>query len=107
MVKRSLQKDLRIPLRAVVYRHAEWWIAHCLELDLVAEGKTAEQALDDLLDLCVTQLETALAHGDLAGAFRSAPPEIWATFSRATDVPMKKHFARPVERFEAREATLV
>lgn len=56
MGKAKAKRDLRIPLHAVVYQHAQWWIAHCLELDLVAEGKTADGAIQDLMELSETQL---------------------------------------------------
>ncbi len=101
------QPDCRIPLRAVVYPHGKWWIAHCLELDLVAEGTTPESALQDLIDLSSVQIKMAVKNNDLRSAFSAAPPEIWAMFSRAKDRPLKKKPTAPVERFEAREAVLV
>ncbi len=107
MARAKDKQDLRIPLRAVAYRHGEWWIAHCLELDLVAEGHSPTEALRDLLDLSATQIKAAIKRGDLASIFRPAPPEIWATFSRAGDARVGKKPRRPVERFEAREAALV
>jgi hypothetical protein len=107
MPKSKNGHDVRIELRAVVYRHQRWWIAHCLELDLVAEGKTPAAALQDLIDISVSQVETAKKSGDLESIFRAAPPEIWAMFSRACDAPpMKRRPLKSVERFEAREAAL-
>ncbi len=108
MARANEKKAFRIKLRAVAYRHGEWWIAHCLELDLVAEGRTTKDAIKDVMDLCCTQIETAMRSGDLQSIFRAAPPEIWAMFSRAEDVPFKG-LREPscVERFEAREAVLV
>ena len=99
--------NFRILLRAVAYRHGAWWIAHCLELDLVAEGKTLQEALADVMDLSCSQIEAAIRDGDLESVFRPAPPEAWAMFSRATDIPVKQKPTCPVERFEAREAVLV
>jgi hypothetical protein len=99
--------DLRIPLRAVIYPHGKWWIAHSLELDLVAEGKNPESALQDLIDLMGIQIKTALANQDLRSAFCPAPPEIWAMFSRAKDHPVKKKPKEPVDTIEVREAVLV
>jgi predicted RNase H-like HicB family nuclease len=99
--------DCRIQLRAVVYPHGKWWIAHCLELDIVAEGKSPESALQDLIDLSSIQIKTAIANQDLRSAFSAAPPEIWAMFSRAKDHPVKKKPSGPVESFVAREAVLV
>ena len=101
-------RNFRVDLRAVVYSEGEWWIAHCLELDLVAEGKTPDQALRDLMELSETQIETAIKAGNLESVFRSAPPQIWAMFSTANDTAVRKRSARPpVERFDAREAVLV
>ena len=99
--------EFRVPLRAVVYPHGQWWIAHCLELDLVAEGRTPAAALNDLVDLSVIQVDSAIRAGDLESVFTAAPPEIWAMFARGLDLPSKKKPARPVERFEVREAALI
>jgi predicted RNase H-like HicB family nuclease len=104
---RVKKTDCRIPLRAVVYQHGKWWIAHCLELDLVAEGDTPESALQDLIDLSSLQIKTAIENQDLRSVFSAAPPEIWALFSRAKDRPNKKKPSAPVESFEVREAVLV
>ena len=87
----SKKPDCRIPLQAVVYPHGKWWIAHCLELDLVAEGKTAELALKDLIDISILQIKTAISNQDLMSVFRPAPPEIWAMFSRAKDSQSKRN----------------
>lgn len=107
MVRAKIDRPFRIPLRAVAYPHGKWWIAHCLELDLVAEGTDPESALHDLMDLSATQIETAIEGGNLEAVFRAAPPEIWATFARAVDRPGTKNPSQHVERFEVREAVLV
>jgi len=104
MARAKARRKLGIPLRAVAYQHGEWWIAHCLELDLVAEGRDPIHALQDLMDLSASQIESAIQRGDLESVFRPAPPAIWATFSRTQDTTIKRKPPRPVERFEAREA---
>jgi hypothetical protein len=106
MIKAGSKNSFRIPLRAVAYQHGQWWIAHCLELDLVAEGKNPKKAFLDLIDLSTTQIETAIRNGDIESVFRAAPPEIWALFSRAVDKPVKSKLPKSVERFETREAVL-
>jgi hypothetical protein len=107
MAKVKTDPTFRIELRAVAYRQGDWWIAHCLELDLVAEGKTPLQAIQDVLELSCTQIETAIKSGDIQSVFRAAPPEIWAMFSKAADKPIRRKPPCPVQRFEAREAVLV
>jgi hypothetical protein len=104
---------LRIDLRAVIYRYQKWWIAHCLELDLVAEGATPIDAFRDLMELSASQVKAACKMGNLDSIFRSAPPEIWTMFSRARDLPRpgraitEKRTSGSVTRFEAREAAFV
>ena len=63
-----------IALRMVVYLEGGGWIAHCLEMDVVAEGKTANEAMRNLEDLCQFQIEVAMKEGDLDSVFRPAPP---------------------------------
>jgi hypothetical protein len=107
MARTASKQLFRFDLRAVVYKHGEWWIAHCLELDLVAEGRDPQSALKDLMEISSTQLETVLEAGDLESAFRPAPPGIWAMFARAADLLPRRRPRRPINRFEAREAVLV
>jgi hypothetical protein len=103
--------DLSINLSAVVYQENGTWIAHCLELDIVAEGKDADDAIDSLISLCDFQIKVALGEGDLGSVFRPAPPEIWRMFSAGkrrllaekTRSGGKTPFNAPVDRFEARQ----
>lgn len=96
----------RIPLRAVVYPHQQWWIAHCLELDLAAEGSTPVRAARDLMDLAATMIDDAKLHGNLRTIFQSAPAEIWELYARSNDLTIGVKLPRSVERFEMREAAL-
>ena len=77
---RVMTNDLQIDLRAILSREDGVWLAHCLEMDIVAEGTTFRQATQDLVDLCVFQIQTAIEHHDLASVFRPAPPEVWNDF---------------------------
>jgi predicted RNase H-like HicB family nuclease len=97
---------VRLLLRAVVYQHEGWYIAHCLETDLVAEGKTATAAFTDLMELTETLIQTAMEEGDLQSIFHAAPPEIWRMFSTGKEMHIRKKPRKPVERFEARELAL-
>jgi predicted RNase H-like HicB family nuclease len=40
--------ELRIPLRGVIYHEDGIWLAHCLEMDIVAEGETPKVALEPI-----------------------------------------------------------
>ncbi len=96
---------VRIDLSGVAYPEGGWWIAHCLQLDIAAEGRTASEAFDALKSLCDFQIETAVEKGDLPSIFRPAPAEIWGLYATAKDSD-KRLVSKPgqlVNRFETRE----
>lgn len=108
--------QLRIDLQALLYRENGWWIAHCLEMDIAAECKTAKEAVTSLVSLCDFQIEESLQEGDLSSAFKPAPKELWLMFSLASDAPdsiasplgnrLRRRKGAPLNRFAVREMVL-
>ncbi len=102
-----MEKSLRIPLSGVVYQDDKWWISHCLELDIVGQGETPEEAIAQSLELCRLQLDAAMEDGDIESVIRPAPKEIWALFYRAkgeTKTSLTEQFKGSViQRAEFRE----
>jgi len=98
-----MKNGVRLSLRALIYPENGWWIAHCLELDLVAEGETPLKAFEALQSLTELQVETAMDEGNLQSIFRQAPPEILAAFATAQDRSFRRKLPRRVERFDVRE----
>jgi predicted RNase H-like HicB family nuclease len=94
--------NVRLILRALIYRDDDWWVAHCLETDVVAEGGTPTQAFANLQSLTALQIETALESGDLQSIFRQAPPEILSAFATGVDQPIRRRPPKAVERFDVR-----
>jgi len=103
--------NLNINLSAIVYCESGVWLAHCLELDIVAEGEGANDAFESLKSLCDLQITVALEEGDIGSVFRPAPPEIWKLFAAGTDRATEfkagrgksRGFKAPVNRFESRQ----
>jgi hypothetical protein len=78
-------------------------------MDIVAEGKTPQQALEDVIELCNWQLQVAEKQCDIGSAFRPAPPEYWKLFFLAQKkLQVRKSFktTKVIEGFEARELQL-
>ena len=107
------QNKIRIDLSAIIYKEDDWWIAHCLELDLPAEGETPEAALKALFELTDTHIKNAIEEGDLESIFRAAPPELWRMFALASDAPRSAKRVgsiaktkSPINRFTSRRLAL-
>ena len=98
--------QLRIPLSSVTYPEGDWWIAHCLELDVAAEGPTPSEAIGNVIDLVGLHIATALEEGDIASIFRPAPSEIWKMFWIGQELTVRKKLPKMVDRFDAREVVL-
>ncbi len=100
--------DLQLELRVIVYREDAFWLAHCLELDIVAEGDTPQHAAQDLLDLCTFQIKAAVEESDLISIFRPAPPEIWKLFFTSKKKKQAKLIrGGPITQIDERELELV
>ena len=87
---------LKLSLCALVYREDNFWIAHCLELDLVAEGNTLTESFENLLDLVELWLETD-------NFFRSAPIEIFMAFATGHTCIMQRQLPECITQFDVRE----
>jgi predicted RNase H-like HicB family nuclease len=95
--------NVQIPLSGLVYKEDRWWLAHCLELDIVAEGDTPESALESCLELCDLQIRTAMEENDLQSIFRPAPPKLWDMYWRTTTSLPSAQLPKEIQRFEARQ----
>jgi predicted RNase H-like HicB family nuclease len=66
------------------------YIAHCLELDIVATAKTKPQVCKDITDLVQAAVDYAFAHDNLDYLFRPAHPDVWKEFYECKDAIEKK-----------------
>lgn len=70
-----------IPLRVLGYvdpdhQNGEDWVAHCLEMDIVAYGADFQKACQSLVGLIENQISFAVQVGDLSLLDRPAPKDI-------------------------------
>lgn len=102
---------IRLDFQVLVYPEGEFWIAHCLETDIAAEGKSQQEAIENLIDVSNLQIETLLSEGDLNSLFSPAPSEIWRLFSTAQDrkaSPQRpSRAAKPIHRIRVRQLAAV
>ncbi len=56
------------------------WVAHCLELDIVATAKTLKTLKKEITDLIITQIDYAFSNNNLNNLYRPASAEIWKEF---------------------------
>lgn len=95
-------------LSALVERQGDdLYLAHCLELDLVAEGSSPEEACQELFDVIDVQIRTCIENDNLENLFVPAPKDVWERFGRVQThcrqerlrhrIPTKDGITREVE----------
>lgn len=71
------------------------WIAHCLELDIVATGSTPNAAVRDMKSLILTQVSTAIENENMEYLYHPAPQEVWQEYAKAQRLSTRKKQAAP------------
>jgi predicted RNase H-like HicB family nuclease len=82
---KRLNGTFDISLRVVFYKEDSHWIAHCLEFDLLGDGRTKEKALESLTEAIGLQLEESFKHNNSGNLFSPAPSEAWEMFALGKD----------------------
>ncbi len=72
-----------IRLNIIVNQEEKIFVAHCLEMDLVATNTTQIKATNDVIDLIKAQITYAVQNGNEDFLLKSAPFEVWERIRNA------------------------
>jgi predicted RNase H-like HicB family nuclease len=72
-----------ISLSVLIEKVGDKFVAHCLELDVVATADDIDEVRRDLEELIVEQIKFAIENDNLEHLYRPAPAEYWRRFARA------------------------
>ena len=75
----------------IVKKEDGLFVAHCLELDIVATAKSKGEVVKDMGDLIVAHVDYAFSNDNLEYLYKLAPPEVWADFYKCKGHSEKKH----------------
>ncbi len=71
--KSAIAKNLHILI--IEDKGKKCFLAHCLDMDIAAQGRSEKEALSELKELIQTQIEYCLENDMLDSLFRTAPKE--------------------------------
>jgi hypothetical protein len=69
----------------------DMFIAHCLELDIVATADSVKQAQKDIIALVCAQVDFAFSNNNLDNLYHPAPVEIWKEFFACKEQVEKRY----------------
>jgi hypothetical protein len=91
--------------RATVLREAGEWVAHCLDLDIVSTGPTANAAIDALAEALGLQLAYARENDNYEHLVRLAPLEAWQKLAKIMKEPHRT-FVREIDDSDSGQSLL-
>jgi hypothetical protein len=75
-----MAREERFSFKVLIKKEPDTWVAHCLELNLVAEAETVEQVEQDIIDIITAHVRYALENDNLSYMYHSAPSNVWREF---------------------------
>ena len=84
-------KNDALTVNILIKREEGMFVAHCLEMDIVATGDSLEAVKSDIIDLIKAQITFAFAHGNQDNLFHPAPSEVWREFYKCSGVEKARH----------------
>jgi hypothetical protein len=79
-----------VKLNVLIYQEDDEWIAHCLQMDIVATSGGKSSVMNDIVDLIKAQVEYAVDNDNLSSIFRPAPAEEWEKLARFQRCEVRK-----------------
>jgi hypothetical protein len=76
----TMGKKAEIRLDVLIKKEDNYYLAHCLQFDLVATSDTLEGVRKDIFDLCCAHIDYSYANDNLEFLFSPAPKEVWSEY---------------------------
>lgn len=88
--------DISFTTNILVKKEDGLYVAHCLELDIVAVAETFDEAQREIVSLICAQIDYAFTNDNLDNLFHPAPSEAWQEFYKCKEQVERKYEIRPL-----------
>lgn len=72
--------DLSFNTNVLIKKSDDMFVAHCLELDIVAVADTLDAVRKEIVSLICAQIDYAFSKDNIDNLFHPAPQEVWQEF---------------------------
>jgi hypothetical protein len=83
-----MPKQKQLSFHVLVEQHADVYVAHCLEMGLVATSLDEEDVTSKMTKLIVRHVEFAMAHDRLGDIYHPAPAEVFKRYVEPKGRPL-------------------
>ena len=78
MIEMVQKAEMRLDI--LIKKVEDYFLAHCLQFDIVATANTLTEVKRDIIDLCRAHIEYSYEYNNLEYLFSPAPKEAWAEY---------------------------
>ena len=75
-----MKRNPEIRLDIMIRREEGYYLAHCLQFDLVATDDTIEGVQKAVVELCIAHIAFSHKNNNMEYLFSPAPKEVWAEY---------------------------
>jgi len=75
--KDVIKFNVSISANVIIEKEEDLYIAHCLEFDIVADGRTEKEAMNNIFESIVNHIDFCLAMGNIDKIENPAPKKYW------------------------------
>jgi len=79
-VEESMKISPEIRLDILIKKEEDYWLAHCLQFDLVVTEDSIEEAKKAIFDCCIAHIIFSIENDNMEFLFSPAPQESWAEY---------------------------
>jgi predicted RNase H-like HicB family nuclease len=99
--------DISFTTNILITKEDGLFVAHCLELDIVAVGETFDEVQREVVSLICAQIDYAFTNDNLDNLFHPAPSEAWQEFYKCKEQVERKYQIRPVNKNRANTGKII
>lgn len=90
----KISNEISFTANVLVKEEDNMYIAHCLELDIVAVGSTLEETQREIVSLICAQIDYAFSNDNIENLYHPAPAEVWQEFLSCKEQIERKYAIR-------------
>lgn len=83
--------EISFTTNVLIKREDDMFVAHCLELDIVAVDATLDDVQREIVSLICAQIDFAFSNDNLDNLYHPAPSEVWQEFYRCKEQTERKY----------------
>ena len=77
-------------IRVLLGQEGSWWLAQCLEFDIVVQARTMQNAIDDLTHVLNARVRICEKEGVDPFKLSKAPKEYWDLYEKALELKQRE-----------------